>query len=101
MKRFQYKEQYLRPEVRRISDGVIMRLDHIYEVDPDLMGKHFKQQNMPRWDTERIVDCRTDHLNWMHEHFATETLVAGIESELDLGPGLGEPIKRAGDVGEP
>ena len=30
---------------------------------------------------------RNDHLNWMHEHFADETLVAGQESELDLGPG--------------
>ena len=87
MKRFQYKEQYLRPEVQRISDGVIMRLEHVYEVDPALMGKHFKQQNMPRWDTERIVESRTDHLYWMHDHFAKETLVAGVESELDLGPG--------------
>ena len=29
---------------------------------------------------------RNDHLNWMHEHFADETLV-GQEPELDLGPG--------------
>jgi hypothetical protein len=87
MERFRYKEQYLRPEVQRISDGVIMRLEHVYEVDPALMGTHFKQQNMPRWDTERIVQSRTDHLDWMHDHFAKETLVAGVESELDLGPG--------------
>jgi hypothetical protein len=50
------------------------------------MEKHFKQQNMPRWDTERIVESRNDHLAWMHEHFAYETLVAGEESELDKGP---------------
>ena len=63
-----------------------MRMDHVYEVDPELMGKHFSQQNMPTWDTLRIVESRNDHLDWMHEHFADETLVAG-ESELELGPG--------------
>ena len=51
------------------------------------MGTHFKQQNMPLWDTERIMECRNDHLDWMHEHFSYETLVAGEDSELDKGPG--------------
>jgi hypothetical protein len=92
MRRFVYKEQYTRPEARRISDGVIMRLHDVYEVDPDLMGTHFRQQNMPRWDTERIVESRNDHLDWMHDHFADETLVAGEESELDKGPG--QPVER-------
>ncbi len=87
MRRFVYKEQYARPEATRISDGVIMRIDHIYEVDPALMGTYFRQQNMPRWDTERIVASRTDHLDWMHDHFSVETLVAGEEDELALGPG--------------
>ena len=59
VRKFLYKQQYTRPEARRISDGVIMRLDNVYEVDPELMGKHFKQQNMPRWDTERIVEAVT------------------------------------------
>jgi hypothetical protein len=87
MRRFVYKQEYVRPEATRVSDGVIMRLDHVYEVDPELMGKQFNQQNMPTWDTLRIVESRNEHLSWMHEHFADETLVAGIESELDLGPG--------------
>ena len=52
-----------------------------------LMEAHFHQQNMPVWDTERIVQSRNDHLAWMHEHFAYETLVAGEESELEKGPG--------------
>ena len=47
---------------------------------------------MPRWDTERIVASRNDHLAWMHEHFAYETLVAGEDDELDKGPG--EPVDR-------
>jgi hypothetical protein len=51
------------------------------------MGQQFAQQDLPAWDTLRIVEDRNDHLNWMHEHFADETLVAGQESELDLGPG--------------
>ena len=87
MRKFVYKAQYARPEARRISDGVVMRIDEVYEVDPDLMGTHFKQQKMPLWDTERIIEMRTDHLDWMHDHFAFETLVAGEEDELDKGPG--------------
>ena len=94
---FIYKRQYVRPEATRISDGVIMRIDHVYEVDPDLMGEHFRQQNMPTWDTLRIVASRNDHLSWMHEHFADESLVAGEPSELDLGPG--ESGATADDVG--
>jgi hypothetical protein len=87
MRRFVYKQEYVRPAATRVSDGVIMRLDHVYEVDPDLMGRHFDQQSMPVWDTLRIVESRNEHLDWMHEHFADETLVAGVESELDQGPG--------------
>jgi hypothetical protein len=95
MRTFIYKQQYTRPEARRVSDGVIMRLDGIYEVDPELMETHFKQQKMARWDTERIVESRNDHLAWMHEHFAYETLVAGEESELDKGPGEPAPQTQA------
>jgi hypothetical protein len=74
------------PDARRITDGVIQRLDHVYEVDPDLMGTHFKQQQMPVWDTERIVENRWEHLNWMHFHFADEVLTAGEPAELDDRP---------------
>ena len=87
MRRFVYKQEYVRPEATRVSDGVVVRMAHVYEVDPDLMGQQFDQQQMPVWDTVRIIESRNDHLNWMHEHFADETLVAGQESELDLGPG--------------
>jgi hypothetical protein len=83
---FVYKQEYVRPEATRVSDGVVVRMKH-YEVDPELMGQQFAQQDMPAWDTLRIVEDRNDHLNWMHEHFADETLVAGQEPELDLGPG--------------
>ena len=92
MRKFIYKQQYARPEATRISDGVIMRIEHVYEVDPDIMGTHFKQQTMPLWDTERIIACRNDHLDWMHDHFSYETLVAGEDSELDEGPG--QPVGR-------
>lgn len=67
MRRFVYMQEYLRPEATRVSDGVVIRLRH-YEVDPQLMGQQFDQQDMPAWDTLRIVDDRNDHLNWMHEH---------------------------------
>jgi hypothetical protein len=68
------------PEPRRVRDGVVMRFDHVYEVDPELMHT-FPQQNMPAWDTQRIVDSRSDHLNWIHDHFADEVIVAGEPSE--------------------
>jgi hypothetical protein len=87
MQRFVYKQEYVRPEATRVSDGVVVRMKHHYEVDPDRMGQQFNQQVLPAWDTLRIIEDRNDHLNWMHEHFADETLVAGEESELDLGPG--------------
>ena len=99
MRRFVYMQQYVRPEATRVSDGVVIRLKH-YEVDPELMGQQFHQQDMPAWDTLRIVDDRNDHLNWMHEHFADETLVAGQEAELDLGAGQpsGEPYPTLSEV---
>jgi hypothetical protein len=61
------------PEPRRITDDVIMRFDHVYEVDPDKM-EIFPQQDIPAWDTLRIVDSRWDHLDWMHQHFADKVL---------------------------
>ncbi len=68
------------PEPQRITDAVIMRFEHVYEIDPDLM-QVTPQQAMPAWDTQRIVAARWDHLDWMHDHFADEVLLAGEESE--------------------
>jgi hypothetical protein len=61
------------PDARRITDHVVMRFDHVYEVDPGKMTV-FRQQDVPPWDTERIVDSRWDHLDWMHRHFADKVL---------------------------
>lgn len=74
------------PEARRITDDVVMRFDHVYEVDPALMEEHIVQQDIPAWDTLRIVASRWDHLAWMHDHFADsvvsgEELLAEIEQE--------------------
>ena len=74
------------PEPRRVRDGVVMRFDHVYEVDPALMAD-FPQQNMPAWDTKRIVDSRWDHLEWIHDHFADEVIVAGEPSETGVDHG--------------
>jgi hypothetical protein len=68
------------PEPQRITDAVVMRFEHVYEVDPALM-ELTGQQDMPAWDTKRIVDSRWDHLDWMHDHFADDVLLAGEESE--------------------
>ncbi|MEJ1110732.1 MULTISPECIES: hypothetical protein [unclassified Kribbella] len=61
------------PDARRITDDVVMRFDHVYEVDPEKMAI-FPQQDFPAWDTHRIIDSRWDHLAWMHQHFADKLL---------------------------
>ena len=48
MRRFVYKQEYVRPEATRVSDGVVIRMQHVYEVDPELMGQQFAQQNIQR-----------------------------------------------------
>ena len=68
------------PQAKRITDTVIERLEHQYEVDPGLM-QITPQQDMPVWDSRRIFNARWDHLDWMHDHFADEVLLAGEESE--------------------
>ena len=68
------------PEPQRITDDVVMRFEHQYEVDPALM-QVTPQQDMPAWDSKRILDSRWEHLDWMHSHFADEVLLAGEESE--------------------
>jgi hypothetical protein len=69
------------PEARRVTDDVIQRYDHVYEVDPARMTI-FEQHEMPAWDTMRIVDSRWEHLAWMHDHWADHVLTA---EELGLG----------------
>ena len=71
------------PEVRRINDTVVMRFDHVYEVDPELMTVHTPQQAIPAWDTLRIVDSRWEHLAWMHDHFA-DSVLSGEELLTEL-----------------
>ena len=62
------------PEAKRVTDQVVMRFDHVYEVDPALMSEHTAQQDMPAWDTQRIVESRWEHLAWMQDHFADSVL---------------------------
>jgi hypothetical protein len=66
------------PEARRVNDDVVMRFDHVYEVAPGLMTEHTPQQDIPAWDTLRIVESRWEHLAWMHDHFA-DSVVSGEE----------------------
>ena len=46
------------PDPQPIADGVVMRFEHVYEVDPALM-ELTGQQDLPAWDTRRIVDARS------------------------------------------
>jgi hypothetical protein len=74
------------PQAERVTDVVVTRFEHVYEIDPALMEEHVHQQNIPNWDFERIVESRWQHLAWMHSHFADsvlsgEELLAEIETE--------------------
>jgi hypothetical protein len=75
------------PQAERVTDVVVSRFEHIYEVDPALMQENVKQQDIPNWDFERIVDSRWEHLAWMHNHFA-DSVLSGEE--------LLEEIEREG-----
>jgi hypothetical protein len=78
------------PAPRPITDTVVERFEHVFEIDPELM-ELTGQQDVPAWDTRRIVDSRWEHLDWMHAHFADEVVLAGEESETMLpGDGHGE-----------
>ncbi len=50
------------PEPRPVADGVVMRLDDVYEIDPSRM-QIIRQQGMPVSDTLRIVASRWEHLS--------------------------------------
>ena len=71
------------PDPQRITDTVVMRFDHVYEVDPALMTEFTPQQDIPAWDTHRIVENRWEHLAWMHDHFA-DSVVSGEELIKEL-----------------
>jgi hypothetical protein len=73
------------PDPRRVNDTVVMRFDHVYEVDPALMQDHVQQHDFPAWETQRIVSGRWDHLDWMHAHWA-DSVVSGEEL-------LAEPVQ--------
>lgn len=66
------------PDPQRVTDTVVMRFDHVMEVDPDLMTEHVEQHDFPAWDTKRIVDSRWEHLAWMHDHWA-DSVISGEE----------------------
>jgi hypothetical protein len=73
------------PPPRRIDHQVVMRIDGVYEVDPARM-QLFQQQDIPLWDTTRIVASRWDHLAWMHAHFADEVLSGeAMLAEIEAG----------------
>jgi hypothetical protein len=66
------------PDPERVNDTVVMRLEHVYEVDPALMSEHIQQHDFPVWETERIVASRWEHLAWMHDHWA-DKVISGEE----------------------
>jgi hypothetical protein len=84
------------PQAKRVTDVVVTRYEHVLEVDPKLMRKHVRQQEMPNWDVHRIVAARWEHIRDIHEQWADSIVLAGQGSELDDEP----PASRAGDSNE-
>ena len=39
------------PDPQRVNEAVVMRLEHVYEVDPALMTEHVRQQDMSAGST--------------------------------------------------
>ena len=64
------------PEPSRVTDTVVTRYEHVYEVDPALMSEHIQQHDFPVWETHRIVASRWEHLDWMHAHWADSVVSA-------------------------
>lgn len=83
---YRYAEQLVPPDPKRVTDVAITTFKHVYEVDPRLMQQWVLQQTFPNWDTLRIMRSRSDHLAWMHRHFA-HSVVTGSEllAEIDAG----------------
>ena len=76
------------PEAQRITDDVIMRFEHVFEVDPRLMERWVLQQEFPNWDSLRIMNSRSDHLEWMHRHFASKVMAGStLLAEVQDGDG--------------
>lgn len=71
------------PELKRVTDVVVTRVEHVYEVDPALMTEHVRQQDMPNWDFDRIVAARWDHIRDIHDQWADSIVLAGQGSDLD------------------
>jgi hypothetical protein len=71
------------PDAKRVTDVVVTRFDHVYEVDPALMTEHLRQQDMPNWDFERIIAARWDHIKDIHTQWADSVVLAGEVSDLD------------------
>ena len=72
------------PQATRVTDAVVTRYEHVFEVDPALMTEHVPQQELPNWEIHRIVESRWEHLAWMHDHWA-DSRISGEEllRELD------------------
>jgi hypothetical protein len=81
------------PEARRVTDTVVRRYEHVFEVDPALMQEHVCQQEIPEWDFHRIVASRWEHLAWMHDHFA-DSVLSGDELLEELEGRGGGPAKE-------
>ena len=71
------------PQAERVNDVVVTRFEHSFEIDPALMSEHVRQQDIPNWDFQRIVDSRWEHLAWIPDHFA-DSVISGEELLAEL-----------------
>jgi len=105
---FRYDEQVTPPGPERVSDVALTTHPHLFEVDPRLMERWVLQQEFPNWDSLRIMSSRSDHLDWMHRHFAARVvtgseLLAEVDAEDDAEGTNEDDVPRGSvsDANEP
>jgi hypothetical protein len=60
-------------EVPEETEDVIIK-DGLFEVHPDRMQKHIKQQEMSEEERHRLDKERWEYLDHIHDHFADKVL---------------------------
>jgi len=74
--------------MKQVRKGVVLRREdlHVFEVDPALMTR--VPQDVTDTEQTRIVRNRWEYLDWMHRHFAQNTLLLSAVTEAPAhGPG--------------
>ena len=73
------------PEPQRITDTVVDALRALSTRSTPASCRSRRSRTCRSGTPSRIFNARWDHLDWMHDHFADEVLLAGEDSETMRG----------------